>query len=407
MASGRLRGTATAFLGIPYASATRFEPPRPVPAWKGVRDAVAPGPAAPQPASRLERVMGPQQSHQAEDCLTLNVWRPVATGPRPVLVFLHGGGFATGSGGFDWYGGAVLAERGDMVVVTVNYRLGAMGYLHLPPVSQGNLGLLDQLQALRWVRANIAAFGGDPQAVTVAGQSGGALSILALLPAGEADGLFRRAILQSAPAGMPPQPPERAVELGRTYLELLDLAPAEAGRLRDLPVATLLAAQRELARITAGPGLAPPFQLVADGELVAADLVHEAGTRAGPLDILMGTTRDEAAAFFDLSEASERITDTMFVDPMLRLTRLRAERGNPVWLYRFDWHPAGSPYGACHCIELAFVFGDPAAWRQAPMLRGEMPPSLVAEVQRAWSLFVHGGDPGWERWPASAHHFVA
>ncbi|WP_109524986.1 carboxylesterase family protein [Nocardia aurea] len=410
-ASGRLRGTGTAFLGIPYASAARFEPPRPAPPWQDTREAAAPGPAAPQPASRLERVMGPQQLEQAEDCLSLNVWRPTVAGaaPLPVLVFLHGGGFSSGSGGFDWYSGATLAQRGDMVVVTVNYRLGALGYLHLPPVSAGNLGLLDQVAALRWVRENIAAFGGDPGAVTVAGQSAGALSILALLSAPASSGLFNRAILQSTPAGMPPQDPDRASELGRAYLKVLGLAPARAERLRELPVADLLKAQVELAHLTARPGdVAPPFQLVADGELVAADLVRAAGTGgADRAEILMGATRDEAAAFYDVGEMSERVTESVFVAPMLQLAGVLAERGNPAWLYSFDWHPAGSPYGACHCIELPFVFGDPAPWRQAPMLGGEMPAALVAEVQRAWIGFLHRGDPGWERWTASAHRFTA
>ncbi|MFE9320069.1 carboxylesterase family protein [Nocardia sp. NPDC052278] len=253
-AAGKVRGSAdgavTAFRGIPFATAERFAAPRaPVP-WPGIRDSVEIGPAAPQLASRLERVMGRFTVAQAEDCLSLNVWAPGGSG-HPVLVFLHGGGFTSGSGGLAWYDGAELAEHGDIVVVTINYRLGVLGYLCLPGVSEGNLGLLDQMAALEWVRDNIAAFGGDPAQVTVAGQSGGALSILAM-PAGTA-GLFRRAILQSTPAGMPPASLEVSLVLFRNptpdparnaairYGATLSLIGAALGMLMVMPTS----AQRE------------------------------------------------------------------------------------------------------------------------------------------------------------------
>ncbi|WP_433247446.1 carboxylesterase/lipase family protein [Streptosporangium sp. CA-135522] len=439
-AAGRIRGEAhgevAAFRGIPYAAAARFEPPRPAGPWPGVLNATAPGPAAPQPASRLERVMGARAMEQSEDCLFLNVWTPTApvAGGRPVLVFLHGGGYSSGSGGLDWYDGGVLAERGDIVVVTVNYRLGALGFLYLPGLSEGNLGLRDQLSALRWVQENITAFGGDPRAVTVAGQSAGAFSILALLSGTAARGLFQRAILQSAPAGMVPQTPARATEVGTLLLDALGLRPDRAGNLRDVPVAELLAAQGRVAGKTSrllDP--TPPFHLVADGELVAADLVAAAGEAGtGGVEVIIGTTRDEASAFLALNDrvaalgpdelalaatawfgdparafapgrtpaesAAELSTAHMFSEPALRLAELFAGHGDPVWVYRFDWQPAGSPYGACHCIELPFVFGDPAAWRDAPMLGGEQPARLVAQVQRAWAGFVRRGDPGWPRY---------
>jgi para-nitrobenzyl esterase len=265
--AGALRGVATgavtAFLGIPYGSAERFAAPRPAPAWEGVRDAVRPGPAAPQPPSRLERVMGPGSDLvQDEDCLSLNVWTPGGTG-LPVLVWLHGGAFSSGSGAEAWYDGALLAERGRMVVVTVNYRLGALGYLYLSPeFAPANLGLLDQIAALGWVRENIAAFGGDPDRVTLAGQSAGALSTLALLgdPAGR--GLFQQVILQSAPTGVQPYGPREAARIGRRLLDILGLHPDEADQLRAVPVPRLLAAQGELARRMAAPlMMTPPFQL--------------------------------------------------------------------------------------------------------------------------------------------------
>ncbi|MBB4920418.1 carboxylesterase/lipase family protein [Streptosporangium saharense] len=426
---GRIFGDISAFLGIPYAVAERFARPRPAPAWPGVLDATAPGPAAPQTPSRLERVMGPMAPlEQAEDCLSLNVWAPRDARSLPVLVFLHGGGYSSGSGGLPWYGGAHLAGHGDIVVVTVNYRLGALGFLCLPGVSEGNLGLRDKVEALRWVRENIAAFGGDPGAVTVAGQSGGAFSTLCLLSGNAADGLFTRAILQSAPLGMAPRTPERAAEIGALLLEELGSRDP-----REAPVADLLAAQTRVA-LRAGRPLdpEPPFHLVADGELVAADpvtTVAENGTKG--VSLVIGTTRDETEAFYALDDrvaalgpehlaalaqerfgdpsraegrtASELVTEHMFDEPTRRLTGALAD---PVWVYRFDWHPEGSPYGACHCLELPFLLGDPQAWRDAPMLAGQPPPeALATKVRTAWTDFVRHGDPGWAPYP-TVHHFV-
>jgi para-nitrobenzyl esterase len=395
--SGVPAGPVTAFLGIPYGSAARFAAPGPVPAWDGVRAADCPGPAAPQPPSRLERVMGPGSDlSQDEDCLSLNVWTPGGTG-LPVLVFLHGGGFISGSGAEAWYDGGLLAARGEMVVVTVNYRLGALGYLYLPPESgPANLGLLDQIAALGWVRENIAAFGGDPGRVTLAGQSAGALSAVAMMghPAGR--GLFQQVILQSTPAGVQPHLPQEAARIGRDLLGILGLQP---GELRTAPVPGLLTAQGELARRMAAPlTVTPPFQLVADGG-VPADVL---ACVPGDMPMLIGTTRDEAWAFFPGSPAE--VTARLFSDGSLRL----AGQARSAFAFRFDWSPPGSAFGACHCIELPFVFGNLDAWRAAPMLAGADPAALrrvTEEVQRAWTGFVRTGSPGWSAFP-HVRHFV-
>ena len=396
--SGVATGAVTAFLGVPYGSAERFAAPRRVPAWEGVRDAGRTGPAVPQPPSRLERVMGPGSDLvQDEDGLSLNVWTPGGTG-LPVLVWLHGGGFSSGSGTEAWYDGALLAERGQMVVVTVNYRLGALGYLYLSPdFGPANLGLLDQIAALGWVGENIAAFGGDPGRVTVAGQSAGALSILALLghPAGR--GLFQQVILQSTPAGVRPYRTEEAAGIGRGLLEVLGLGPEEAERLRSVPVPTLLAAQGELARRMAAPfSVTPPFQLVADGG-VPADLLADV---PGGVPLLIGTTRDEARAFFPAAPAD--LTGRLFREGSLRL----AGQARSAFAFQFDWSPPGGSFGACHCVELPFVFGDLGAWRASPMLAGAGAADLwrlVEEVQSAWAGFVHTGSPGWPAFPHVRH----
>ncbi|SDH59340.1 carboxylesterase/lipase family protein [Nonomuraea jiangxiensis] len=397
--SGALRGIATgavtAFLGIPYATAGRFAAPEPT-AWSGIGDATRRGPAAPQPPSRLEHVMGPGTDlAQDEDCLSLNVWTPGGTG-LPVLVWLHGGGFSTGSGAEAWYDGALLAERGPMVVVTLNYRLGALGYLYLSQYfAPANLGLLDQMAALRWVRENIAAFGGDPARVTVAGQSAGAQSALAILAHPAGHDLFQQVILESAPTGMRPYEPAEAAAIGELYLEAAGLDRVHQERLRSCAVPGLLAAQLDVARRTRRPlDLSPPFQLVAaDG--LPDDLLVPPG-----MPMLIGTTRDEMRAF--AADAPDEATDRWFRTCALDL----AGAARTAYVYQFDWHPQGSALGACHCIELPFVFGGLAAWERAPMLAGAAPESLnrlVAEVQRAWIGFVHTGSPGWSPHPHVTH----
>ncbi|MFC9437097.1 carboxylesterase/lipase family protein [Nocardia sp. NPDC057030] len=396
---GVVDGAVTAFRGIPYAQAARFGEPVPGAPWTGVREAVEFGPAAPQLASRLARVMGDFEIRQGEDCLSLNVWAPPGAG-HPVLVFLHGGGFSSGAGSLGWYDGAEFAALGDVVVVTVNYRLGVFGYLRLPGVSDGNLGLLDQIAALTWVRENIAAFGGDPGRVTAAGQSAGAISLVAMLSGAQGSGLFQQAVLQSAPLGMLPATPDEAARTGEKLLRELGV---EAEQLAAVPVAELLAAQAAVAS-RAPSRIVPPFQLTGDGVLVDADPADAVGRRA-TMPILLGTTRDEAAAFFaDDWNAMAQATEQGFGGPTRRLGAALGERGVAPWLYRFDWQPDGSPFGACHCLELPFLLGDAQAWQHAPMLRGERPGQLVDEMRRSWIGFVRDGDPGWER--GSTRHFT-
>ncbi|MEV6639842.1 carboxylesterase family protein [Amycolatopsis sp. NPDC051371] len=380
--TGRIRGEAGVFWGIPYATAKRFEAPQPPKPWTDVRDALEPGPAAPQPPSRLEHALGPMPLPQSEDCLSLNVFTPSTTGSRPVLVWIHGGGFSSGSGGQVWYTGTRLAREADAVVVTLNYRLGALGFLSAPGIPP-NLGIADQLAALEWVRDNVAAFGGNPAEVTLGGQSAGAQSTLALWSAPRARGLVKRIALQSAPLGMRPSTSDEASQNAV-------LLQQELGEdFRAVPTAQLLEAQLKVAAKTAKPGsLEPPFQLVADDDLVAKDLIEAAP--AGPA--LISSTKDELRAF--APDAPQEVVDkanSFFVSDTLA-AKLDA------FAYRFDWEAPGNPFKACHCIDLPFLFGTHDVW-DAPMLEGA-PKGLEAEtgLREVWAAFLHGKRPSptWE-----------
>jgi para-nitrobenzyl esterase len=465
--SGALSGNVAVFRGVPYAApplgALRWAPPAPHAGWAGVRDATKDGAAPPQLPSRLERVMGRADfpNGQGEDCLTLTInapW-PAAGGKRPVMVFFHGGAWMSGAGSLSLYGGAELARFGDAVVVGVNYRLGALGYLHVPELpasgSGANYGLLDHVAALEWVRDNIAGFGGDPANVTIFGQSAGGGSIATLMEMPQAVKLFRRAILQSA-AIMPHQTPEAASRVTGEMLKALGLASA-AG-LRDVPVAKLLDAQRAAMMAVGKPSdPTPVYRMVHDGAVLNTDPpAGVAAGRAKGIEMMIGTTRDEVHAFFINNEAIANIdradmanalkgstrvaamgnaeavvdayakrmpkasapalfsairTDGMFRLPSLRFADAQ-EKHARTYVYRFDWQPAAdAPYGAAHCIELPFVFGNFADWDNAPV-----PPTMLAggdraamtrlsrEIMGAWCAFARTGDPNhaglptWEPW---------
>nr|WP_145492669.1 MULTISPECIES: carboxylesterase family protein [Streptomyces] len=420
--SGRQNEGAVIFHGIPYAHAARFAPPRREPPRSGTTDATVPGPAAPQRPSRLEAVMGPAAPlPQSEDCLTVTVTVPDSgTGPAPVLVWLHGGAYLSGSGEWNLYDATRLVRETGIVVVSVSYRLGVLGYLRAPGVAPGNLGLLDQIAALEWVRDNIAAFGGDPGRVTVAGQSAGAHSVAALLGIDRARPLFTRAILQSAPLGLGFHTYQQAVRAARPFLAALPGDP------RTAPVADVLAAQARAARILAGPaGLtsAPPYLPVADTHPLpdSARWRRDVVRHAPGLQVLIGTTADEAAAFHRphpfftclrrvpvlgqpaAAALSRLIQRKMFDAPVRDFADLLAQAGAGVWRFRFGPLHPDSPFGACHCVELPLLFGDSTAWREAPMLRPLTPGKAATAGTRTrgyWGEFVRTGridDPTWPR----------
>lgn len=417
--SGALRGRVedgmAVFRGVRYATCERFGPPRPVPAWSGERDATADGPIAPQRPSRLEPVIGvPEPHEQGEDCLNLTITTPgVDNRSRPVLVWFHGGAWISGAGSWKCYGGQRLAREGDVVVVSVGHRLGVLGYLQAPGISEGNLGLADQLAALRWVRENIAAFGGDPDTVTVVGQSAGAHTVQCLLGMPEAEGLFRRAVVQSSPAALGLGSPRAARQAAERFLPRLAADP------RTAPVADILDAQSALAREAAGRlGLksVPLFRPVAGaGPLPdAARWATCLAARAPALDVIIGTTGREMSAFYALNPALRRLRRipalgpatadaveraagaAVFGRPSRRLAARLSEAGARVWAYRFDYAAPASPFGATHCIELPFLFGTDTDWATAPMLAGADPheiDTLGRALRTAWLGFIRTGIP--------------
>ncbi|MDD7940199.1 carboxylesterase family protein [Actinomycetospora lutea] len=425
---GRRDGDVVAFRGIRYATAARFAPPGAPPSWEGVRDAVAPGPISPQLPARVRVVTGPSSDDDAvqdEDCLRVDVRAPASAltdgVPRPVLIWLHGGAYVIGSASTSWYDTSRLVAEGDVVTVSVGYRLGVLGWLAAPGVSDGNLGLLDVLAALRWVKHHVAAFGGDPAQVTVMGQSAGAHAIACLLTVPEARPLFRRAILQSGQLGLGLSSPQRAARIAGYVTEGLDGAdPATAG------VDVLLAAQRHAMVRAAGPGgldSSPAFAPV-DGVAPLAPGTTWARAATAGHDLLVGSTADEAETFMAISPALRRLrglpllgrvagvgsavaTRRVFGAPALRLADTAARARTRVFSYRFDWRAPASGLGACHCIELPFVFGARAAWEDAPMLRGadwdaDVEP-LGAVVRAAWLRFVRAGDPSTDALPWPPH----
>ena len=469
--AGRVRGTAERgvdiFKGIPYAAPPlgerRFRPPEKPTPWAGVRDALAYGNmsvqslnvfALPDELLRIFTLAGRQKLD--EDCLYLNVWTSGREGShRPVLFWCHGGAFITGSGSSPWSDGANLCRLDDVVVVSFNHRLGALGYLYLEDIAgadfagSGLAGVLDIVAALEWVRDNIARFGGDPRNVTILGESGGGAKVSVLMAMPSAKGLFHKAIVQSGPA-VQMADRDDGTKTAREMLDHLGLDAERAGALRDMPVAKLLDAQ---VKVLAGVSRAAfadrrrlGFNPVIDGRLFpGGPFAPHAPLASAHVPLMIGSNKDEMALFlghmswiteatFDNlpealtpylgARAAEVVDIYRKAQPRLRpdeiaiaivsdqgirapsllmAERKLAQGGAPVFVYLFAWETPvlNGRLRSCHTLEIPFVFGN----LEAAELTGSDPARLpLAEaMSRTWIAFARSGDPGHSglpTWPA-------
>jgi carboxylesterase 2/para-nitrobenzyl esterase len=458
---GEVRGSVAngvnTFKGIPYAAtpygANRLRPPQPVARWSGVRDALGYGPKSPQPLYPPEvSILLPELTGPGEDCLTLNIWSPaLGSANCPVMVWIPGGMYEFhGMAASPLYDGSRFARDG-IVCVTINYRVGADGFLYLGE-GNANRGLLDQVVALEWVQENIAAFGGDPGNVTIFGESAGAMSVGALLSMPCAGGLFRRSIAQSG-AAHNVSSAATARRVGQHLAEKLGVE-ATLKAIAAIPVDRVLAAQAELrADLLAHPDperwgvevvtSMMPWQPVIDGDVIPARPIDRISAGAGAsVDLMVGTNADEHRLFLAPGGAIERITNEALVAvvaayglpvettlaayraahpnanagdllaaiqtdwfwriPAIRLADAHARSAASTYMYEFAWRSPqfNGLLGACHALEIPFVFdtlgsGTEPLWGTNPLQQ------LADTMHAAWVAFGVNGDCGWPKYDLS------
>jgi para-nitrobenzyl esterase len=484
---GQIKGTViqgvSGYLGIPYGAppvgALRFKPPQKRPPWRGVRDGAyygyrsiqtvggaipegltLPPPATTRPPSltQIPASWADPASNvpQSEDCLYLDVWtaNPGGTAKKPVIVWLHGGGFAGGAGSDPVYCGVNFVNRGDVVLVNITHRLNVFGYLHLDELlgeeyaGSGNAGILDLVAALEWVRDNIGEFGGDPGNVTIAGESGGGAKVSAVLAMPAASGLFHKAIVMSGSA-LSFQRPEQATELARAIAieagvegRWDELVSLDARKLFDASVA----AQRQAATTGRRPGARQGLVPVVDGHFLPRDpFTPDAPTISANVPLLVGTTKDEAALalgynpkLFEMSEedmrksvvamTGDRVDEALAIYHKLRpnqapvytyvdastganarynayemADRKAAQDEAPVWVYMVTWQEAGAKakFRSRHAIDVGPSFANAALTVSPESLDAARPFESI--MAKTWATFAHNGNPNnplLPRWPA-------
>jgi len=457
--AGKVRGSiedkATAFRGIPYGASTagqaRFLPPEKPQPWAGVKDCVELGHRSPQAASGLIPEVAALDANEpmGEDCLVLNVWSSPSWRKRPVMVWLHGGGFTSGSGGFKIYDGVNLAGRHDVVVVTVNHRLNAFGYLYLADLGgakyagASNVGMLDIVAALEWVRDNIGTFGGDPGNVTIFGQSGGGAKVSTLLAMPAAKGLFHRAVIESG-ASLRGVPRDLANQSTAAFLAKVGLKRNQIDQLQKMPAERLIQA-------TTGNGMfgdpALRFAPVVDGKTLPRNPFDPTAPEiSAGVPLLIGSTQTEVTFFpgqqldpigeatarkriqqnFRASDADtdkiiaaykhadpeisnidlylESASDSFAWTNALTAAERKAALGKaPVFMYYFKWRSPvrDGKLKAMHCMEIPFVFDNPDAG-QSMTGSGTDRYALASRISGAWAAFASTGNPSQKglAWPA-------
>jgi len=466
--SGKIRGALSngvySFKGVPYGASTggaaRFLPPALPKPWSGVRDALQLGTLAPQNLSSanspsdIRRAMGDifGPGEVGEDCLVLNIWTAGLRGKRPVMVWLHGGGYTGGSDGAPTYDGANLAHKRDVVVVGINHRLNVFGYLYLGGLGgekyadSGNAGMLDIVLSLEWVRDNIGHFGGDPGNVTIFGESGGGGKVSTLMAMPRAKGLFHKAIVESG-STLRVSTRDEADAAARKFLAQLKIAPEHVADLANVPMSDMLAALRAMN----GPNSIRLGPVVDGRSLPRQPFDPDAPEQSANIPMIIGTNATESTALLGIADASLfslsdadmhaklksylHLTDESQVeslvavyrkdrpdatpsdiyfavttDRMMRMNaitqaeRKAAQHAAPAYMYRFDWRSPvlGGKMRSPHGIEMGFVFDNTDKTAGMNGTGADLLP-LAEKVSSAWAAFAHTGNPshpGIPNWPA-------